>query len=413
MFSSNKTLQRALVTAVGLLTACGLDETELEYGVAESEVSVQTYTTGACSTSVVLGLSKQIADEISCMNAGGLVRFNAGGNIRISSNAVLPYLDASAKAKLEKVAATRVVQINSGFRTVAQQYLLYRWDQLGRCGIRVAARPGRSNHEGGRALDIANYSSVKSSMSGQGWSANVPGDSVHFEHLASADMRGRDVKAFQRLWNRNNPNDTIEEDGLYGPATEARLKKAPATGFARGASCQQRANEGLEVAMVEGPDKLAPGASARYTFTIDNTGPRAWPATTRIEVANGGTSELYDESSWATPSLVGELGIEVASGTQHVFDIDVTAPTGVLDLTPVSTQLVLTDGATTFGTLQLAATVTPHGDEDTSTEADDAHDLGEDWEEVPEVEGGCNAGGSAGWGALLLPALVLLRRRRR
>jgi hypothetical protein len=45
------------------------------------------------------------------------------------------------------------------------------------------------------------------------------------------------VKAFQRLWNRNNANDKITADGIWGPQTEGRMKKAPAAGFPIGAQC--------------------------------------------------------------------------------------------------------------------------------------------------------------------------------
>ena len=127
------------------------------------------------------------------------------------------------------------VQVNSAFRTVAQQYLLYQWNQLGRCGITAAATPGRSNHESGRAVDLANYSSVISVMSAHGWAHDVAGDPVHFDHLSSPDLRGKDVLAFQRLWNRNNPRDRIAEDGVYGPQTAARIARSPAAGFRVGA----------------------------------------------------------------------------------------------------------------------------------------------------------------------------------
>ncbi|MGE3767260.1 MAG: hypothetical protein AB7L94_33715, partial [Kofleriaceae bacterium] len=40
-----------------------------------------------------------------------------------------------------------------------------------------------------------------------------------------------------RLWNKNAPDDPIAEDGDYGPATEERVKRAPAEGFGVGASC--------------------------------------------------------------------------------------------------------------------------------------------------------------------------------
>src|SRR5688572_1285148 len=57
------------VLSAGLLVACAMPDDDTEYGVAMSEVSVSTYTTSSCSTSVVLGLSKQIAEEVGCMNA--------------------------------------------------------------------------------------------------------------------------------------------------------------------------------------------------------------------------------------------------------------------------------------------------------------------------------------------------------
>ncbi len=37
---------------------------------------------------------------------------------------------------------------------------------------------------------------------------------------------------------RVNPGDKIGTDGVYGPQTEARIRKSPRTGFSRGASCK-------------------------------------------------------------------------------------------------------------------------------------------------------------------------------
>ena len=381
---------------------------EASYGVTESEVSVSSYTTSSCSTSVVIGLSKQIAEEVGCMNAGALVKFNPSANLQITSSAVLPYLNGAAKTNLEKVAATKVVRVNSAFRTVAQQYLLYRWYQLGRCGIAAAATPGRSNHEGGRALDLANYSSVISAMASKGWSHNIPGDPVHFEHLSSPDIRGRDVLAFQRLWNRNNPADKISEDGAYGPQTEARLRAAPATGFTTGATCATAVREqAADVVMIEGPDKLAPGAKASFAISLNNTGEVDWPASTKIVVADNGSSELYDAASWRSPKEVGTIGVDVPAGSMGVVQFAVAAPM-VSEVTPLFTQFVLSNAGASFGTINIGVTVTPYGDEDTSSESDDMHDDG------AEVTGGCNTGGgNTSWFALVIPALALLRRRRR
>jgi hypothetical protein len=201
---------------------------------------VETFESSTCSTEVVLELSKQIADEVGCILPGQLVKFAERPGIEFAGAAVLPYLGEPARDQLFAAAdagAPKVVRITSAFRTVVQQYLLRRWFELGRCGITAAAEPGESNHESGRALDVSNYSEWISIFAANGWDHSVPGDPVHFDHLASDDIRGSDVQAFQRLWNRNAPDDLIDEDGAYGPATAARVKLAPAEGFGIGATC--------------------------------------------------------------------------------------------------------------------------------------------------------------------------------
>jgi uncharacterized protein (TIGR03382 family) len=392
----------SIVVGMGLLAACGIDDDDEQLSQIESYATVSSYQTSTCSTSVVIGLSKQISDEIGCANPTGLVKFTAGGNLQITSNSVLPYLSSIAKQDIMDVAATKVVQINSAFRTVAQQYLLYRWFQLGRCGITAAATPGRSNHESGRALDLANYSQVISPMAAQGWAHDVPGDDVHFDHLASPDIRGRDVLAFQKLWNRNHPTDKIAEDGDYGPATESRLKQSPSEGFAIGASCAPAALD-LDVVSINGPDRVSPQTRVHYAITVKNAGTASWPATTKLQLKMGTASPLYD-SSWTSETVITTLGAPIEAGKTGTIDFDVTTPmTGDEEL-PVFQELVLNDGGKVFGDIQLALTVVPGMSGD---ESSDGSEEGDD----DAVGGGCNAGGNGGW--LVLFALVGLVRRRR
>jgi hypothetical protein len=381
-----------------LLGACGLEAGEPETGEVTSELSVSSFVTSSCTTAVVIGLSKQIASEIGCMNPSSLTRFAAGSGITITSNAVLPYLAANAKADLMAVGS---VQVNSAFRTIAQQYLLLQWHDRGRCGITAAAAVGRSNHESGRAVDLANWSSRITAMANHHWSHDVPGDPVHFDHLSSADIRGKDTLAFQRLWNRNHPGDKIAEDGAYGPQTEARLKQSPATGFATGASCTPRAKI-ADIVAVDGPDKIAPGQKAHYAITLSNDTDADWPATTRLQIADGTASELYDPASWASNVEIGSVGAVVPAGSRATIELDVVGPS-VATQTPIATQLALIDGTTQVGSVDFAVTVTPDGDENTSGDADDQTDGG--------VSGGCSAGGGAGWLAFA-PVLLVLRRRR-
>jgi hypothetical protein len=389
-----------LLGAIALVGACGLDPGEPALSEASSALTVADFTTSTCTTAVVIGLSSQIADEVGCMSPSSLVRFAAGSGITITSNAVLPFLAANARTDLMAVGN---VQVNSAFRTVAQQYLLLQWFNLGRCGITAAAAVGRSNHESGRAVDLANESVRVTAMANHGWAHDVPGDPVHFDHLASADIRGKDTLAFQRLWNRNHPTDKIAEDGAYGPQTEARLKQSPATGFATGPSCAP-IMPSAHVVAIDGPDRIAPGARAHYRLTVTNTTGADWPDTTRMVVAGGGTSEFYDAASWTSAAEVGAIGTAIPAGSQGIVELDVVAP-NVAAATAVSTELALTDGTTQVGSVSLAVTVTPNGDDNLSGDSDDQTDGG-------SVNGGCAAGGHAGWLAFA-PVLLVLRRRRR
>jgi hypothetical protein len=386
--------------AVGVL-ASGCIDSEPQLSETESAATVADYTSTGCSTAVVIGLSKQIAQQAGCDNPNSFAKFDATGGITFTSNAVLPFLVKDARDDLQKVAAASPVQINSALRTIAQQYLLYRWYVNGRCGITAAATVGHSNHEGGRAVDLANYGSRIGAMANRGWAHDVPGDPVHFDHTSSPDNRGQDVLAFQELWNRNHPNDKISTDGSYGPQTEARLKQSPATGFAIGPSCGGFSLD-LDVVSIDGPDLVPPQTKAHYSIVLVNSGQLAWPATTKLQLAAGTTSPLHDDS-WISPTAVTTIGTAVAAGAQARIDLDITTPTADVE-TPISQVFTLNDGGMTFGTINFAVTVTPGMSGPTSGDGSETGD---------QMTGGCNAGGSGfGWLAFALPALVLRRRRR-
>jgi hypothetical protein len=385
-----------LATSIVHIAGCTTEDPDLSQ--TESAATVADYGSTGCSTAVVIGLSKQIAQEADCEHPGNFVAFTATGGITITSNAVLPYLDKTARDDLKKVAAASPIQVNSALRTLAQQYLLYRWYQEGRCGITAAATVGNSNHEGGRAVDLANYSTRISAMSAHGWAHDVPGDDVHFDHTASTDHRGEDVHAFQVLWNENHPNDTIAADGAYGPQTEARLKMSPATGFAMGPSCGTQQTLDLDVVSVDGPDRAAPATQVHYAITVKNTGNTTWPATTKLIVKSGMASPLHD-ASWTSDSTVTALTASVDAGKTATLDLDVMTPAADAE-TPVTEVFQLEDGTTKFGDIELALTVVPGDMGPQSSDGGDTQD------------GGCNAGGS-GAGLLVGFAAMLVRRRRR
>jgi len=389
-----------LAFATSLLHIVGCTAEDPDLSQTESAATVADYGSTGCSTAVVIGLSKQIAQEADCEHPGNFVAFTATGGITITSNAVLPYLDKSARDDLQKVAAAAPIQVNSALRTLAQQYLLYRWYQEGRCGITAAATVGNSNHEGGRAVDLANYSTRVSAMSARGWAHDVPGDDVHFDHTASTDHRGEDVHAFQVLWNKNHPGDMIAADGAYGPQTEARLKMAPATGFAIGPTCATGPQTlDLDVVSVDGPDRAAPATQVHYAVTVKNTGNTTWPATTKLIVKSGMASPLHD-ASWTSDSVVTTLAAAVDAGKNATLDFDVTTPAADTE-TPVTETFQLEDGTTKFGQIDLALTVVPGDMGPESSDGGDTQDAG-----------GCNTGGG-GAGLLVGFAAMFVRRRRR
>jgi len=133
-------------------------------------------------------------------------------------------------------------------RTIAQQYLLYHWFKAKRCSIGLAADPGDSNHETGVAVDVSPFSTWKSPLQNHGFHWLGPSDEVHFDYAGpgAKSFKGLDVRAFQRLWNRNHPGDKIATDGSFGSATAARLKKSPAAGFTVGAICNDSDKDGVQ-----------------------------------------------------------------------------------------------------------------------------------------------------------------------
>lgn len=78
------------------------------------------------------------------------------------SSSAQPYLQVRAANALRAAAQARGrrMQINSALRSLPQQVLLYKWSKSGRCGIRLAARPGGSNHQSGAAVDIDDHRHV-------------------------------------------------------------------------------------------------------------------------------------------------------------------------------------------------------------------------------------------------------------
>ncbi|HJL45610.1 MAG TPA: M15 family metallopeptidase, partial [Polyangiaceae bacterium LLY-WYZ-15_(1-7)] len=197
---------------------------------------------GGCTTAGFATLSRQLAEHQGCLFPDHALVEVRHPNVRVASERVHLFFEAETAAALQRAAEEVPLTVTSGFRTVADQYALAR-----RGGCPAVARPGSSWHQSGRAVDVANYGEARAAMERAGFRWYGAGDPVHFTGPGS-DRRSRSVLAFQNLWNLNHPEDPIAEDGLWGPDTEARLRRAPMGGFPRtGCGCTPHCEGGVAV----------------------------------------------------------------------------------------------------------------------------------------------------------------------
>lgn len=195
--------------------------------------------------SLIDGLGKQLVEELICMD-GTILEFYepckevgciwADGPQPLAMRPeVIDALDEAATSRSD------FITINAGYRDVAMQYYS-RWRTENCDPNFLAAIPGQSNHQGGRAIDVKSYTYWRNTLLSHGFVHPIPDDEPHYElegdaqfRAESEDLKTLSILAFQRLWNRNNAGVPLDEDGVYGAATKAALGGSPVEGFPIGA----------------------------------------------------------------------------------------------------------------------------------------------------------------------------------
>lgn len=193
-----------------------------------------------CATSIVRPLSEQLIAELNCISPGAVSEIPSDPQINVGN--IFDFLQTPPGTSLPVVVDDRpgvTMTINSALRSLAQQYLLYEWYQSNTCGISLAASPGTSNHERGLAIDINDSAGWRDELQAHSWTWIGSSDPVHYDYTGggTVNIQGSSVRAFQRLWNLNRPDDEIDVDGIYGPQTEARLAQSPVAGFGIDSTC--------------------------------------------------------------------------------------------------------------------------------------------------------------------------------
>lgn len=185
----------------------------------------------AASTAIANGLSQQLIYQLQLILPNAFASFDEL-NVDLS-DAAFPYVQAAGKQALQRAIQDRGMKllVNSCYRTIAQQMLLYN-DRFN--NDNPVAPPGTSNHQTGLAIDIEDPRGWEPFLMRYGWNP-LAGDPPHFnfEGGGTVDIRGKSILAFQQLWNKNHPNNKIDEDEGFGPQTEGALNQSPANGFAK------------------------------------------------------------------------------------------------------------------------------------------------------------------------------------
>lgn len=248
-------------------------EIETQSGVPRASFVGVIKDAPGCATMIANTLSQQAIHEVNVLleETTGL-----GSDLLVSfdqldvslGSAAYPYVQPPALEGLRKAIEQRgkTMVVNSAYRTLAQQSLLFDWWRDGVCNFQAVAPPGSSYHQAGLAIDIQNPEGWRNALENHGWQWFGAGDRPHFTYRGSdavdavningisIDIRDTATLAFQRLWNRNHPEDTILEDGQYGTNTERRLKKSPANGFSLAPWDQKPRVLRLSVPRMEGSD---------------------------------------------------------------------------------------------------------------------------------------------------------------
>jgi hypothetical protein len=132
-----------------------------------------------------------------------------------------PTGDAFLKMQKAADAAGVKLVINSGFRTMAEQQHLYSCYQHGNCNNgNLAAKPGYSNHQSGRALDLSVSSWLVNNAARFGFKRTVPSEAWHYEFFG------------------NDPGGPCDGTSPAAPVTPSTpsTSDAPATGDNGGAA---------------------------------------------------------------------------------------------------------------------------------------------------------------------------------
>ncbi len=123
-------------------------------------------------------------------------------------------------------------ELTRGLITLPEQYLLDQWESICPNIINISNINDTNNFMGGTVLEIDNaQEDVMKAMKDGGFVRDR--DYYFFNELNASNIQVENIKAFQRLWNCNNDQNPMEENGIFSFEVEERLVKIEVKGFGK------------------------------------------------------------------------------------------------------------------------------------------------------------------------------------
>jgi len=186
------------------------------------------------SSTLIEGLSDQIARAVNCIEPGALTPLRVcrgGGCLNIQAPPIPEWLGTEAHESLLDMSRDfdEPITVRWVFRDIAiQHFFATAGDNI---GCPRASSAGRSDLNSGQSAWLPNYAEFDDALEQEGWT-NLGSDLDSIWQFDAEDLTNTNVLAFQRLWNLNRPDDPIDTDGLIGPQTRGAIDRAPVAGFA-------------------------------------------------------------------------------------------------------------------------------------------------------------------------------------
>lgn len=216
------------------LAACAAPTFEEPEGETNDESNALTGSAINCTEKAATGYNAGKAYSMTTVTVGSKPTSKA------TAHAFLKLQAGAAKAGV-------TLSINSGFRTMSEQQYLYNCYLTKKCNSgNLAAKPGYSNHQNGRALDIgaSNYTWLRNNASKFGFKATVPSERWHYEY-SSADPGGPCSASHGSAQPPAEPtSDTPDDDDQESEPTVDPGTKTTGTGSCFSATLQANRNEG-------------------------------------------------------------------------------------------------------------------------------------------------------------------------